>query len=390
MEEEFTYFTVSDESLLSYLAADAAICLQNANRLGETTKEAQKNAVLGKLLSTLSVDLDTFKAIESIVECATQLLDAERVSLFLKEGDQLVCNVSMDISKGFKIPITKGIAGHVAQTGKVLNIKDAYDCPYFNPAVDSETNFVTKCVLCGPVLTADGDIIAIIQAVNKKSAESFTEEDANILRGISNQAGIGLRNAKLFEAEKYQKALNASLIEVATAVSANLDTQHMFQTIMDSARSLLACDRCSLFLIDHETDEFWSYVTESEGVEFRFPLSKGIIGQVALQRRALNIPDAYKVPSFNAEADLQSGYRTKSILCLPVITSGDHIVAVIEMINKLEDPSAPPSSRGEGIIPFSLEDEVVLGKFTDVVAGALSSSLVYNELEQVRTRYTPS
>eukprot|EP00520_Triparma_pacifica_P017633 CAMPEP_0118661916 /NCGR_PEP_ID=MMETSP0785-20121206/16542_1 /TAXON_ID=91992 /ORGANISM="Bolidomonas pacifica, Strain CCMP 1866" /LENGTH=1391 /DNA_ID=CAMNT_0006555403 /DNA_START=25 /DNA_END=4197 /DNA_ORIENTATION=+ len=386
---EFTSFTASDESMLSYLAAEAAICLKNANRLGATAKEAQKNAVLGKLLSTLSVDLDTFKAIESIVECATELLDAERVSLFLKEGDQLVCNVSMDISKGFKIPLTKGIAGHVATTGKVLNIKDAYDCPYFNPSVDSETNFLTQSVLCGPVSTVDGDTIAIIQAVNKKNGEFFTNEDEQILVGISNQAGIGLRNAKLFEAEKYQRALNASLIEVATAVSSNLDTQHMFQTIMDSARSLLACDRCSLFLIDHETDEFWSYVTESEGVEFRFPLDKGIIGQVALNRSTLNIPDAYKVPSFNAEADLQSGYRTKSILCLPVITSDDHMVAVIEMINKLEDPTAPPLidgkrkiHSGEGIIPFSVEDEIVLSKFTDVVAGALSSSLVYNELEQ--------
>lgn len=270
-----------------------------------------------------------------MVGCAVDLLDAERVSLFLKQGNELVCNVSMDINKGFKIPLTKGIAGHVATSGKVLNVGDAYDCPYFNPSVDHKTNFITKSVLCGPVFTADGETIAIIQAVNKKSGEAFGPDDEAILKGISNQAGIGLRNARMFEAEKYQKALNASLIEVATAVSSNLDTQQMFQTIMDSARSLLSCDRCSLFLIDHDTDEFWSYVTESEGVEFRFPLDKGIIGEVAKTEKPLNIPDAYKVPSFNAEADVQSGYRTKSILCLPVVTSDGHIVAVIEMINKV-------------------------------------------------------
>jgi len=196
-----------------------------------------------KLLATLSTDLDTYKAIESIVECATDILEADRVSLFLKQKDELVCNISKDIDKGFRFPVTKGIAGQVAQTGNILNIVDAYNDPNFNCEVDELTNYVTRSVLCGPVLRADGETIAIIQAVNKKGRQHFTKDDENLLIGISNQAGISLHNAKLFEDEKYQKALNASLIEVATAVSSNLETQVMFQTIMDSARSLLNCDR---------------------------------------------------------------------------------------------------------------------------------------------------
>ena len=62
---------------------------------------------------------------------------------------------------------------------------------------------------------------------------------------------------------------------------------------------------------------------------------------------------------FNAEIDAQSGYRTKSILCLPVMTSNDHMVGVIEMINKLDD-------NGD-LLTFSKEDELVLSNFTDVV-----------------------
>ena len=158
-------------------------------------------------------------------------------------------------------------------------------------------------------------------------------------------------------------------------MSSNLETHAMFQTIMDSAQSLLHCDRCSLFLIDHETEEFWSYVTESDGVEFRFPMSKGIIGQVAREESTLNIPDAYDVPSFNAEADAESGYRTKSILCMPVVTVEGHMVAVIEMINKHDDGT-------RSLVEFNASDEDILAKFTSVIAGALSNSLVYNELEQ--------
>ena len=107
-------------------------------------------------------------------------------------------------------------------------------------------------------------------------------------------------------------------------------------------------------------------------------MSKGIIGQVAKTQEILNIPDAYEVPNFNAEADAESGYRTKSILCMPVITVEGHMVAVIEMINKLEE------NMSGNLISFSSLDEDILAKFVSVIAGALSNSLVYNELEQVR------
>ncbi|GMH60020.1 hypothetical protein TL16_g02949 [Triparma laevis f. inornata] len=374
--DEFFSFTKADESMLSYLAAEAAMCLQNAKHLEASTKQASKNAMMAKLLQAFTTDLDTFKAIEKIVECATDILDADRVSLFMKEKDELVCNVSKDV-KGFRFSANRGIAGQVVQNGKVLNVIDAYDFAHFNPEVDQKSGYLTKSILCGPVRNSKGETIAVLQAVNKRNGDHFTKEDENLLIGISNQAGIGLQNSKLFDDEKYQRALNASLIEVATAVSSNLETHTMFQTIMNSARDLLGCDRCSLFLIDHETEEFWSYVTESDGVEFRFPMSKGIIGQVAEDKNTLNIEDAYKVASFNAEADAQSGYRTKSILCMPVMTAEGHMVAVIEMINKLDSDKTK-----NNYIPFRSSDEDILAKFTSVIAGALSNSLVYNELEQ--------
>ena len=150
--------------------------------------------------------------------------------------------------------------------------------------------------------------------MNKRSKDHFEKQDEELLLGILAQAGIALQNSQLYEDEKHARALNTSLLEVAKAVSSDLDTHALFTTIMQHARMLLHADRCSLFLIDYETDEFWSFVTDSE-IEFRFPVTKGIIGEVAKTRKPLNIKDAYKSNFFNAEIDAQSGYRTKSILC---------------------------------------------------------------------------
>lgn len=90
----------------------------------------------------------------------------------------------------------------------------------------------------------------------------------------------------------------------------------------------------------------------------------------------LNIIDAYKHPTFNAEVDAQSGYRTKSILCVPIKTTDGFVVGVIEMINKLETIDDPKS-----YLSFTDQDQTVLQSFTDVIAGALANSLIFTELE---------
>jgi adenylate cyclase len=276
--EEFYSFTTVDETMLTFMASEAAVCLRNANIMDDQLATAKKSTMMTKLLTTFTAELDVKKAVESIVTCATDILDADRVSLFLVDNDDLVINVSSDV-KGFRFPKTLGVAGYVVQSGKIINVKDAYDFAHFNPEVDKKSGFLTKTILCGPVLNARGETIAVLQAVNKRSGDqTFTTEDEALLVGLSGQAGIGLQNAQLYDGERYQRALNKTLLDVATAVSSELDSHTMFQTIMDSARSLMHCDRCSLFLIDHDTKEFWSFVTDSE-VQFRFPVTKGVIGE---------------------------------------------------------------------------------------------------------------
>jgi GAF domain-containing protein len=381
-DQEFCSFTETDESMLVYLANEAAICLKNARMLEQQVQNAKKAAMMTKLLTVFTAELDVKKAVGNIVECATDILDADRVSLFLVDNDDLVCNFSKDVV-GFRFDKTKGVAGQVITTGKILNVEDAYDFAHFNQEVDKKSGYITKSILCGPVLNANGETIAVIQAVNKRSGNYvFTQEDEALLVGLTGQAGIGLQNAQLYDGERYQRALNATLLDVATAVSSELDSHTMFQTIMNSARSLMQCDRCSLFLVDHDTQEFWSFVTESSGVEFRFPVTKGVIGESFKNSEPLNIPDAYKHPTFNAEIDAQSGYRTQSIMCVPIKTADGFVVGIIEMINKFDSLfNAEQQKIHPRYAAFTEQDQTVLLSFTEVIAGALANSLIFNELE---------
>jgi len=169
-----------------------------------------------KLLTSFTVSLDTMKAVETIIECATEILDADRVSLFIydPQTEELVCNVSKDV-RGFRVPSDRGVVGAIFNGGnKVLNVADAYDFDSFNPEVDQKSGYRTKNILGGPVVDSKNNTIAVLQACNKKSAESFDSQDEELMRGIAAQAGIALQNSQLYEDEKHARALNTSLLEV--------------------------------------------------------------------------------------------------------------------------------------------------------------------------------
>lgn len=134
-----------------------------------------------------------------------------------------------------------------------------------------------------------------------------------------------------------EKRLNdfAVLLEVAKAMSAERDLHRLMHLITTQCSQLLQADRASLYLVDEEKQELYTWIAEGlENKEVRTPFGKGISGLVAQCRKMLNVPDAYKDPNFNPEWDKKTGYRTKSILCAPLLTHEGKVVGVIQVLNK--------------------------------------------------------
>jgi len=170
-----------------------------------------------------------------------------------------------------------------------------------------------------------------------------------------------------------------SLLDVSKAMSGEIPLDNLLQVIAQKTMEVLEADRCSLFLYDEIRNELWSKVAEGLGdlKEIRFSLDRGIAGEVATTRTGINIPDAYTDPRFNAEIDKQTGYRTHSILCLPMNSSNGRLIGVIEVLNK----------RGGG--PFDQEDEALLAALGTHAAIALErSQLIEAYVEKQRTDAT--
>ena len=126
-----------------------------------------------------------------------------------------------------------------------------------------------------------------------------------------------------------------ALLRVSQALASEIRLDDLLQVIVEKAAEVMDADRATLFLYDESRKELWSKTTQRlEIKEIRLPLGAGIAGNVAKNRRAINIPDAYADPRFNPDFDDETGYRTRSILCLPLIGNGGRLMGVIQVLNK--------------------------------------------------------
>ncbi|MEM8568406.1 MAG: GAF domain-containing protein [Bacteroidota bacterium] len=285
--------------------------------------------------------------LEELLEAFTlkigQILQADRTTIFIvdHENQELWSKIAQgegEKAVEIRIPIDKGIAGYVAETRKTLNIPSAYDDPRFNRATDEETGYHTKNILCMPIFSNGVNVVAVVQLLNKIGGARFTHQDEKEFELFARSIGVLLESCNSFyTAARTQKGLNA-LLNAISSLEQSLELEITLQSVMAEARKLMQADRSTLWLM--EGNQLWSKVPSADGTE-QFELRQAvdkdsIVGYVASTGETLNIPDAYRDSRFDKSADERTGYRTHSILCMPVFDSSGKIMGVTQLINKMQ------------------------------------------------------
>jgi HD-GYP domain-containing protein (c-di-GMP phosphodiesterase class II) len=192
------------------------------NEMKKLRDENKRLKVLLHLADNLQAHLDLDMLLFTTMQEVAKILEADRCTVFLldEENGELWSIVAMGIEKGKEIrfPADKGIAGHVAQTGEILNIPDAYKDDRFNPEIDKKTGYRTRNMLTMPLTNREGIIIGVFQILNKRKGP-FDEKDEELLAAISQITATTVENALLYEEQV--ESLN-SFVET---LSATLDTR---------------------------------------------------------------------------------------------------------------------------------------------------------------------
>ncbi len=121
-----------------------------------------------------------------------QMLNADKASLFIVEGDSLVLRVAEGLKDmgEVRIPLGSGIAGAAAQSGETIRIDDAYADSRFNPSVDKQTGYHTRSILSLPVKNQTGDVFAVAQLLNRRDGKPFDEGDEKQFAEFIKSIGI--------------------------------------------------------------------------------------------------------------------------------------------------------------------------------------------------------
>jgi len=156
------------------------------------TDESQRFLQATTLSSNIVFKTMLEKGLFAFTRKLGQLLNAERSSLFLVEGETLLLRVSEDTDQigKIRIPIGSGIAGAVAQSGESIRIDDAYADARFNQEVDKKTGFRTRSILSLPVKDQSGAVFAVAQLLNRRDGRPFDQDDEQRFTEFSRSTGV--------------------------------------------------------------------------------------------------------------------------------------------------------------------------------------------------------
>jgi len=242
--------------------------------------------------------------------------------------------------------------------------------------------------MAAPIIDPEtSEVIAVLQCINKMLRPDFSKEDEILLQNIATHSAIVLRNSQLYiQATRAEQKIN-SLLELVQMLHSQPNITSLIFTLSARAHQLVNADRCTLYLADRTRVPHQLVVMQGE-VDIRLPLSKGIAGHVATTGEIVNIPDCYKDDRFNKSVDIKTGYRTKSMLCMPIFgeESKKEVLGVLQFLNKLDEDA------------FGPEDENILAVLLKIAGPIIKNSFFFkkekeavkkNPLTEERPAFSP-
>jgi sigma-B regulation protein RsbU (phosphoserine phosphatase) len=121
---------------------------------------------------------------------------------------------------------------------------------------------------------------------------------------------------------------------LSKALSSVVDVDDLLTVIVEKASAVVEAERTSVFIYDATREKLWSRVAQGVGDRIEMSVGAGIVGDVAKSRTMLNVSDAYADPRFSRDTDVRTGFRTRGILCAPILDSKGALLGVLQSINK--------------------------------------------------------
>lgn len=242
-------------------------------------------------------------------------------------------------NEGDKISVTLSLMGMSKYLLDRNNYNEALkmlnDARYMAQYSKSDTAKLVNEYAQGTLYFGEGlNDIALIHFDNAKNISMNSGDELSIMGYVLTRIKQ-IRNGMDFSLPITSDPL-VSLVKIGRSITAVTDIDVLLKVIAEETKIAIQADRCTVFMLDKEKNELWSKVALGmDSQEIRFPADRGLAGYVVKTGEPLNIPDAYNDPRFNPDIDKETGYRTKTILCMPIKNNNQEIIGAFQVLNKL-------------------------------------------------------
>ncbi|XP_077977683.1 cAMP and cAMP-inhibited cGMP 3',5'-cyclic phosphodiesterase 10A-like [Glandiceps talaboti] len=369
---------------------DSGVGIERSDHVSISSISSRRDKLgkLGRSISDLCKSLEEHERqaaeLQQLAQAIQLAANADDVKLYIVDGrhDLYLCIEDSESNSELILsgPVESGstVSAYVGRTKEPLIANDILGDERF-PEGTGIINSKAKSVICVPIVQANGSLIGIIELTRNYGSQPFNEGTLEMVSTFLKWAGLTVEKVQICKGLMKQRELNDFLLEVSQVIFDDIvamDT--LIEHIMTFAKNLVNADRCALFLVDQARNELYADMFDegkdsggmpvfSKKRQIRFSLEKGLAGFVARTSEVLNIPDAYADPRFNREVDKRTGYTTRSLLCMPIVSRGS-VLGVVQMVNKIDAPA------------FTYADECNFRMFAVYCAIALHYSKIYSAI----------
>lgn len=343
----------------------------------ELSRQAHEMETLSNIGKAITSLLSVDKVLERVTEAATQLTGAEESTIWMPDesGDYLLAygmkdgEQAPDDEGNLKLSVADSQVGQVMQTGRPLRQSRSS-----GQGIKVQTGFFARAILFVP-LKLRGVTLGVLGVSNRVAFRSFSKQDEFLLSFLADYAAIALENARVFQAA--DQALAGRLVElnilseITRTITSTLNLQEVVRLTIQQVHDSWRIEASSLWWLDESGGQL--KVLENVGTPsdilngVRLSVDEGIAGAVARTGKWIYTNDVASHPLHFRQADELTGFKTHSLLCVPLVFRGQ-VVGVMELLNKLDGD-------------FDDRDVEQALSIASAVAIAVSNALLFKEAE---------
>ncbi len=318
------------------------------------------------LNSTLNID----ELIDIILDLTCKAVNSELSLVLLKDRktDQLHLISCEKEKKTLSWNLQEGILSWVVENQKPLLLNQPELDVHFSENLQQLIGVKINNLLSVPLIRR-GKLLGVLEAVNKKEDQFFTEKDLDNLTLLANQIAVALDNSILYQKAKKESLRKEVLLEVGKSLSSTLDLEEVLKRIIQSVKQVVICDAVGIFLVHKKTQEVEQFEIEGYdpilAVDLNLKIGQGLIGWVAKTGEPVIVPDVRK-----DERYINARLSTLSEMVVPIITDG-RILGVFDL-------------QSDHLNAYSEEDLELLTAFASQAAVSIERARLHKETLEKR------